>query len=101
MGCGASKTKADKPLEGKKELTHINETVDKIIEKMWAEYDKDNNGSLDQEEVKLLTIATLKKIKGDDFVPPTDEEMTTAFNEFDKDGNKKVEKSEMFSYLRK
>ena len=68
---------------------------------MWNEHDKDGNGYLDQDEVKVLTIATMKRLKGDDYSVPTDEEMTAAFNEFDKDGNKRVEKAEMSAYLKK
>ena len=74
--------------------------MNKIIENVWSKYDTDGNGFLDIEETKKYTIETLKQVKGDEFVPPTDDELNAAYSQFDKNGDNKIEKAEMAKFIR-
>ena len=74
--------------------------VEKVIQKMWSQYDKDQNGYLDLEESIAYTKATLKEIQKDDYVEPTQDELQKNFDKYDTDHNKKIDKQEVCMYIR-
>ena len=82
---------------------NIDAVIAKCVEDIWAEYDKDNSGTLDKEETKLFVKKTLVDMTsgeggGDDF---SDEDFEACFKEFDKDGNGTIEKDEMAVFIKK
>ena len=101
-----SKDKAE--VKGKKPIsidkpTGQKQVIDQVINKIWSQYDTDNNGYLDPDEVKQFAVATLEdmKSKHPNTKMPTDEEMVEAFKAYDKDGNGRIEKKEMEVYIKK
>ena len=81
---------------------NIDAVIAKCVDDIWAEYDKDNSGTLDKEETKLFVKKTLVDMAsgegGDDF---SDEDFEACFKEFDKDGNGTIEKDEMAVFIKK
>ena len=84
---------------------NIDAVIAKCVDDIWAEYDKDNSGTLDKEETKLFVKKTLVDMtsgesggQGDDF---SDEDFEACFKEFDKDGNGTIEKDEMAVFIKK
>ena len=67
---------------------------------MWSKYDKDGNETLEYEELKKFTIDTLKKIRGENAVVPSEDEMHNTFKKYDKDGNGHVSKAEMTEFIK-
>ncbi len=67
---------------------------------MWIKYDIDNNGTLEYDELKKFVVDTLKKIKGEDYKCPSEEEMTKTFKSYDLDGNGHVSRDEMRKYIK-
>ena len=49
----------------------------------------------------MYVIDTIKEIKWEDAEVPSKEAMLKAFKTYDKDGNSRVEKNEMASFVRK
>ncbi len=68
------------------------------IDKIWLQFDADNNGSLDRDETKIF----LQTVLGD--VPPPnnydDSKFDQTFKAIDKNGNGRIEKNEMFMFLK-
>ena len=75
--------------------------VQGIIDKIWAQHDKDDSGSLEFEEMKEYIRDAFKKIVGEGVPEPTDEEMLQSFKAYDMDGCGKVTKDDMTKYLMK
>jgi len=40
----------------------ISEVLEKVIEEIWAEYDKDNNGYLDKDEARVFVAKTIQDL---------------------------------------
>ena len=81
---------------------NIDAVIAKCVDDIWAEYDKDNSGTLDKEETKLFVKKTLVDMSNseseNDF---SDEDFEACFKEFDKDGNGTIEKDEMAVFIKK
>ena len=107
MGCTSSKQKqeAKQPEEKEIKKEQLSQTTQDIIKKtvdtIWANYDLDGNGSLDYAEGMKFIKETMESILKDhpDLQSPSQQEVEAAFAEYDKDGDKKIEKSEMEAYL--
>ena len=71
----------------------------KIVDNMWEKYDNDNNLTLEFDEIVKFATDSLKKMKGENAVIPSEEEMLKTFNGYDKDHNGHIDKQEMKNYL--
>ena len=77
----------------------IDEVIEKCVNDIWSQYDKDGNGTLDREETKLFVKKTLSEMdSNDDF---SEEDFAICFNDFDKDGNGTIDKHEMTLFIKK
>ena len=66
---------------------------------MWEKYDTNNNGFIEKEEFKAFHEDNKKELKR--YLPDLDcDDFETFFKFFDKNGNGKVEKSEMLDVMR-
>ena len=72
--------------------------INKTVEAVWSQYDKDGNNFLDKEECKAFIKDSLRELGHGD---PTDEEYEAAIKEFDHDGSGQISKNEMAAYLKK
>ena len=73
--------------------------IEKCVDDIWKEYDKDNSGALDKEETKLFVKNTLGEINDNgDF---SEEDFDACFKEFDKDGSGTIEKDEMALFIKR
>ena len=75
-----------------------------MLDKIWNDYDKDEDGTLTFDEMKDFFRKTFAKIKHNrdanvDSKEPTEEELKKAFDEYDSNGNGLLEKSEMKRYV--
>ena len=77
----------------------LNAVIDKCVDDIWGQYDKDGNGSLDKEETRLFVQETLKEMDDSSSVENKDFEET--FKEFDKDGSGTIERDEMAAFIKK
>lgn len=69
-----------------------------IIDNLWNEYDKDNSGYLDKEEIIPLAQAALAQVG---FSQQLDENLIGAFfAEIDSDGNGKVDREELRRFMK-
>ena len=68
-------------------------TPEEIIANIWAEYDKDNNGTLSKVECRRYVEDLLKRLGEDPKV--SNEEFDEIFKGYDQDGNGVVTKEEM------
>lgn len=80
------------------ETINIDQILDIAINDIWASYDKDNSGSLDKAEVKLLLIDSLVKMGHPHNI--SEDEFNHAFKTFDEDKNGHVSKAEMKQFLK-
>ena len=81
------------------ESQQLNQVIDKCVNDIWVEYDKDGNGFLDKEETKAFVRNTLAEMNDQQDIEDKDFEET--FKEFDKDGSGTIEKDEMASFIKK
>lgn len=68
------------------------------VEKIWGEFDRNDNGSLDQAETKAFLKKALK-----DLPPPNeydDAKFDVTFRSMDKNQNGVIEKAEMATFLK-
>ena len=79
--------------------TSLNAVIDKCVDDIWGQYDKDGNGCLDKEETKLFVQETLKEMDDSSQIENKDFEET--FKEFDKDGSGTIERDEMAAFIKK
>ena len=80
-------------------MADIDAVIRKCVDDIWAEYDKDNSGSLDKEETKLFVKNTLSEMN--DSGEFSEEDFEACFSEFDKDGSGTIEKDEMAIFIKK
>ena len=80
-------------------MTDIESVINKCVEDIWKEYDKDNSGALDKEETKKFVKNTLSKMSVSGAFPV--EDFHACFSEFDKDGSGTIEKDEMAIFIQK
>ena len=79
--------------------TDMQAIIEKCVEDIWKEYDKDGSGALDKEETKLFVKNTLGEINyNGDF---SEEDFEACFKEFDKDGSGTIEKDEMALFIKR
>ena len=71
---------------------------EQIIENLWNEYDKDNSGYLDKEEMMPLAKAALAQIGYNQEVDPA--VCDAFFAEVDSDGNGQVDKDELMKFMK-
>lgn len=65
---------------------------------LWAEYDKDNSGFLDRQEMGPLAEAALKQVG---YTETLDQAAVDAFfSEVDSDGNGMIDKSELLRFMK-
>ena len=72
--------------------------IDKCVEDIWSQFDKDGNGCLDKEETKKFVEATMKEI-GD--ASHSEEDFDACFQEFDTNGDGTISKDEMANFIKK
>ena len=77
----------------------LNAIINKNVEDIWDQYDKDGNGYLDKNEAKLLVLDSLKLMGENTQIDQ--KEFDEVFKMFDKDGNGTIDKGEMASFIRK
>ena len=80
-------------------MSDIDAVIDKCVEDIWKNYDKDNSGALDKAETKEFVKNTLTEMgEGGEF---SDGDFEACFKEFDKDGNGTISKLEMREFIKK
>ena len=83
-------------------MANVDAVIERCVEDIWEEYDKDNSNSLDQDECKKFVMTTIKE-----FNPMFDEEafsdenFAETFRTFDEDDSGTIDKSEMVRFIRK
>ena len=92
---GEEQVDAEQEENKNKEMEDI---LEKIIEELWANYDKDNSGQLSKAEAQLLFKDSLDRIGEKEI---TEEQMNKAFDTFDQDGSGNISKAEMKSFFKK
>merc|ERR1712167_221950 len=80
-------------------MADIDAVIRKCVDDIWAEYDKDNSGSLDKDETKKFVQNTLAEMN--DSGEFSEEDFEQCFKEFDKDGSGTIEKDEMAIFIKK
>ena len=81
------------------QMADIDAVIRKCVDDIWAEYDKDNSGSLDKDETKKFVQNTLSEMNDSGEFSEADFE--ACFKEFDKDGSGTIEKDEMAIFIKK
>ena len=77
----------------------IDQIIEKCIDDIWKNYDKDNSGFLDKEETKEFVKNTLNEMgETGEFA---EQDFEACFKEFDKDGNGTISKDEMKIFIKK
>ena len=79
--------------------SQLNSVIEKCVNDIWQEYDKDGNGYLDKEETKAFVKNTLSEMN--DNASIEDQDFEDTFKEFDKDGSGTIEKDEMAAFIKK
>ena len=77
----------------------LNAVIEKCVNDIWEEYDKDGNGCLDKQETKAFVKNTLSEMNDNASIEEQDFDDT--FKEFDKDGSGTIEKDEMAAFIKK
>lgn len=80
-------------------MSDIDEIINKCIDEIWKNYDKDNSGFLDKQEAKNFIKNTLSEMGEDGEFSEADFE--ACFREFDKDGNGAISREEMKIFIKK
>ena len=70
--------------------------LDEVLKFIWAVYDTDRSGYLDQEEAEILVKSILCKVLG---FPFSQERFIQLYNRIDDDGSGTIEKEEMRTLL--
>lgn len=76
----------------------MDEIIAKCVKEIWANYDKDNNGELDMEEMRPFVTETLEAL--DPGVGFEEDAYKECFRTFDVDGSGKVSKNEMAAFMK-
>ena len=79
-------------------MTDIDDVINKCVDIIWAEFDKDKNGALDKDETKNFVKTTLAEVNNSGEF--SDENFEACFKEFDDDGSGTIDKEEMFLYIK-
>ena len=78
--------------------------IQTVVDQIWADYDTNDNGYLEEEEAFAFikkTLGELKELNKEAIDAAEDDEaMKEAFNEFDKDENGRLSKTEMVHFIR-
>ena len=78
----------------------VDSFINKQIDTIWAQYDKEGNGVLDKEEAKEFVSQTIVGSR-DRLSSFTDEDFEACFKLFDEDGSGTIEKNEMANFIKK
>ena len=80
-------------------MSDVDGVIEKCIEDIWKNYDKDKSGALDKEETKNFVKNTLTEMgeKGEF----SEADFEACFKEFDKDGNGTISRDEMKIFIKK
>ena len=80
-------------------MSDIDGIIEKCIDDIWKNYDKDNSGYLDKQETKAFVQNTLSEMgENGEF---SEGDFEACFKEFDKDGNGTISKDEMKIFIKK
>ena len=83
-------------------MANVDQVIQRCVDDIWDEYDKDKNNTLDKEECRNFVINTIKEFTGqecmDDYPMDTFDE---SFVLFDVDNSGTIDKSEMVRFIRK
>ena len=80
-------------------MADIDAVIQKCVEDIWRDYDKDQSGELDKEETKTFVLNTLQEMGDQGEFSEAD--FDACFNEFDKDGSGTIEKEEMAIFIKR
>lgn len=69
-----------------------------VVDKLWSQYDVDNSGFLDRQEMAPLCQAALEQVGFGEQVDPAT--IDAFFAEVDSDGNGKIDKSELLKFMK-
>ena len=81
-------------------MADVNSVINKCVDDIWAQYDKDNSGALDKEESRAFITATLTQMEQGD-ASFTEDDFNACFAEFDTDGNGTISRAEMAAFIKK
>ena len=101
MGCKASRDLAADPKKLGKAAAQ-DKIVEATVEKVWAEFDKDGNGSLDKNEMSSFITNYLAEMQKTEEVKdlPGEDQIQEAFKAFDSNADGKVTKDEMTTFFK-
>ena len=77
----------------------MKQMIEKVINSIWAKFDKDKNGELDRNEARKFITATIAEMGTRETV--TTDAFNTMFEEMDVNGNGRVDKEEMAIQIKK
>ena len=78
--------------------TFEEDTVDKCVNDIWDQFDRDKSGYLDKSEARAFIQNSLFELgEVGEF---TEDDFQKCFQEFDKDGNGTISKDEMKTFIR-
>ena len=80
-------------------MSDIDTIIEKCIDDIWKQYDKDNSGFLDKSETKNFIKNTLSEMgESGEF---SEADFAACFKEFDKDNSGTITKDEMKIFIKK
>ena len=81
-------------------MGYSDDQLRQAVDAVFGQFDKDNSGSLDEQETYNLIVAAMKHL--DPNKPqPSQDDVKKFIQAVDKDGNGKIEKKELFTIFRK
>ena len=82
-------------------MADVNIVIQKCVEDIWGEYDKDGSNTLDREECQRFIVTTMTECMGPAVAQGFSvSDFNEAFDKFDLDGNGTIEKDEMVMFIR-
>ena len=69
-----------------------------MIDQIWYKYDRDGNGDLDKEEIRLFVIDNIGNVGDGDGI--SEDDFDEIFASFDLDGSGSIEKDEMLHFVK-
>ena len=81
-------------------MGYSDDQLRQAVDAVFGQFDKDNSGSLDEQETYALIVAAMKHLDPSK-EQPTQDDVKKFIAAVDKDGNGKIEKKELFTIFRK